>query len=171
VAVAVEEIRPVRVGVSPRLVPVAVGVARRGRQPRMLVIVVAVVVAVSCSRSVSAFSRDSWPLGGDVGPMVTRARDRKGGAETVRFSSAILPPYLRRSKSIEDLLPWLYLKGVSTGDFGDALASLLGSDAPGLSSERAGQGIARSQIHSSRRGAPLDSPSARAWSRPPSSIQ
>ena len=50
-----------------------------------------------------------------------------------RFSSAILPPYLRRTKAIEELLPWLYLKGISTGDFSDALASLLGKNAAGLS--------------------------------------
>ena len=51
----------------------------------------------------------------------------------IRFTSAILPRYLRRAKSLEDLLPWLYLKGISTGDCGEALAALLGSSAPGLS--------------------------------------
>jgi len=50
-----------------------------------------------------------------------------------RFSSKILPPYLRKTKSIEELIPWLYLKGVSTGDFTEALQALLGEDAPGLS--------------------------------------
>ena len=50
-----------------------------------------------------------------------------------RFTSSILPPYLRRTKSVEELIPWLYLKGVSTGDFSDALEALLGPDAPGLS--------------------------------------
>ena len=54
-----------------------------------------------------------------------------------RFSSKILPPYLRKTKSIEELIPWLYLKGVSTGDFTEALQALLGKDAPGL-----GTGIA-----------------------------
>ena len=44
-----------------------------------------------------------------------------------------MPPYLRRAKSIEELLPWLYLKGISTGDFCEALAALLGPEAPGLS--------------------------------------
>ena len=53
--------------------------------------------------------------------------------EREKFSSAILPPYLRKTKSIEELIPWLYLKGVSTGDFSEALAALLGPDAPGLS--------------------------------------
>jgi len=61
---------------------------------------------------------------------VPRVRDR---AKTIRFTSAILPPYLRRTQSLEDLLPWLYLKGVSIGDFQEALTALLGRDAPGLS--------------------------------------
>lgn len=63
-----------------------------------------------------------------------RVRDKSPNAdERVRFSSEILPPYLRKSKSIEELIPWLYLKGVSTSDFSDALQALLGPDAPGLS--------------------------------------
>ncbi len=64
-----------------------------------------------------------------------RVRDRGAGeaGPRIRFTSAILPPYLRRSKSIEELLPWLYLKGISTGDFSEALAALLGPEAPGLS--------------------------------------
>src|SRR5204862_100447 len=49
------------------------------------------------------------------------------------FSSAILPPYARRSKSLEVLIPILYLKGISTGGFEEALAALLGKDAGGLS--------------------------------------
>jgi transposase-like protein len=49
------------------------------------------------------------------------------------FTSAILPPYLRKTRSLEGLLPWLYLKGVSTGDFSEALQAILGPDAPGLS--------------------------------------
>jgi transposase-like protein len=57
--------------------------------------------------------------------------DNKG--QRMRFSSAILPPYLRRTRSIDELIPWLYLKGVSTGDFTDALKALLGPEAPGLS--------------------------------------
>ena len=50
-----------------------------------------------------------------------------------RFTSKILPPYLRRTKSVDELIPWLYLKGISTGDFSEALGALLGPDAPGLS--------------------------------------
>ncbi len=69
---------------------------------------------------------------GSVAVRCPRVRDRGAGAPggKIRFSSAILPPYLRRTKSIEELLPWLYLKGVSTGDFGEALAALLGPEAP-----------------------------------------
>ena len=72
-----------------------------------------------------------------IGPIAIRCprvRDRVGrGSERIRFSSAILPPYARRSKSLEVLIPILYLKGVSTGDFAEALAALLGKDAGGLS--------------------------------------
>ena len=73
-----------------------------------------------------------------IGPVAVRCprvRDRGAGAAgaKIHFSSAILPPYLRRTRSIEELLPWLYLKGISTGDFGEALAALLGAAAPGLS--------------------------------------
>ena len=50
-----------------------------------------------------------------------------------RFHSQILPPYLRRTRSVEELIPWLYLKGISSGDFSEALEALLGPDAPGLS--------------------------------------
>jgi putative transposase len=63
-----------------------------------------------------------------------RVRDNSSDAESrVRFSSSILPPYLRRSKSLDELIPWLYLKGISTGDFSEALQALLGEDAQGLS--------------------------------------
>lgn len=62
-----------------------------------------------------------------------RVADRRKSGEKIKFSSSILPTYLRRTKSIEELLPWLYLKGISTGDFSEALAALLGKDAPGLS--------------------------------------
>ena len=69
---------------------------------------------------------------------VRQPRDHGHGAGAgdpgrIRFSPAIVPPYVRRSKSIETLLPILYLKGISTGDFSEALAALLGKDAPGLS--------------------------------------
>jgi len=69
---------------------------------------------------------------GQVQVKVPRSRDREPDGIVPRFSSELLPPYLRRSRSIEELLPWLYLKGVSTGDFSDALKGLLGEEAPGL---------------------------------------
>jgi len=67
---------------------------------------------------------------GEVTVKAPRVRDRGG---ELKFSSSILPPYLRRTRSLEELLPWLYLKGLSTGDFSSALTALLGKDAPGLS--------------------------------------
>jgi putative transposase len=70
---------------------------------------------------------------GDVGVKQPRAHDRRPADQRERFNSAILPPYLKRTKSLDELIPWLYLKGVSTGDFSEALAALLGPDAPGLS--------------------------------------
>jgi putative transposase len=78
-----------------------------------------------------------------VGPVAVRCprvRDRAGeGPERIRFSSAILPPYARRSKSLEVLIPILYLKGISTGAFEEALAALLGKDAAGLSASTIGR--------------------------------
>jgi transposase-like protein len=78
-----------------------------------------------------------------IGPVTVRCprvRDRAvDGGERIRFSSAILPPYARRSKSLEVLIPILYLKGVSTGDFEDALVALLGKDTGGLSASTIGR--------------------------------
>ena len=71
-----------------------------------------------------------------IGPVeVTQPRvhDRRPADLAEKFSSKILPPYLRKTKSLEELIPWLYLKGVSTGGFSDALAALVGPDAKGLS--------------------------------------
>ncbi len=72
-----------------------------------------------------------------IGPIEVqrpRVRDRgAAGDAPIRFTSAVLPAYLRRTRNVEELLPWLYLKGVSTGQFEEALAALLGPDAPGLS--------------------------------------
>ncbi len=71
-----------------------------------------------------------------IGPIEVRrprVRDRAADdGEPIRFTSAILPAYLRRTRNIEELLPWLYLKGVSTGQFAEALAVMLGPEAPGL---------------------------------------
>src|SRR5665213_3453594 len=71
-----------------------------------------------------------------VGPIEVeqpRVLDRRPKDEAEFFSSKILPPYLRKTKSLEELIPWLYLKGVSTGDFSEALAALVGPSAAGLS--------------------------------------
>jgi putative transposase len=80
-----------------------------------------------------------------IGPVAVRqprVRDRQAAADDparIRFSPSIVPPYMRRSRSIETLLPILYLKGVSTGDFSEALAALLGKDASGLSASTIGR--------------------------------
>jgi transposase-like protein len=72
-----------------------------------------------------------------IGPVAVRqprVRDREAvGGERIRFSPTILPPYARRTKSLEVLIPILYLKGISTGGFEEALGALLGKDAGGLS--------------------------------------
>jgi transposase-like protein len=73
-----------------------------------------------------------------IGPVpVSRVRIRDRGAtaaeDRVRFSSVILPKWARRTRSLDALLPILYLRGVSTGDFQEALSALLGRDAPNLS--------------------------------------
>jgi transposase-like protein len=73
---------------------------------------------------------------GPVGVRQPRVRDREAAADDpgrIRFTPALLPPYARRSKSLEALIPILYLKGISTGDFEETLAALLGNEAPGLS--------------------------------------
>jgi putative transposase len=78
-----------------------------------------------------------------IGPVAVRqprVRDREAaGGERIRFSPTILPPYARRTKSLEVLIPILYLKGISTGDFEEALGALLGKDAGGLSASTIGR--------------------------------
>ena len=73
-----------------------------------------------------------------IGPVAVRQprvrdRGRAAGGAKIQFTSSILPRYLRRTRSLEELLPWLYLKGISSGDFAEALSALLGPNAPGLS--------------------------------------
>jgi len=70
---------------------------------------------------------------GEIPIKQPRVRDRRDVGKREGFQSSILPPYLRKTRSLEDLLPWLYLKGISTGDFSEALQALLGPDAAGLS--------------------------------------
>jgi len=59
---------------------------------------------------------------GKVPVQVPRVRDRGSNTDgtKVRFNASLVPPYLRKAKSVEELLPWLYLKGISTGDFSEA---------------------------------------------------
>ena len=68
---------------------------------------------------------------GPVAVKVPKVRDRSGAG--VKFNSALVPPYVRRSARIAAALPWLYLKGVSTGDMSEALKVLVGEEAKGLS--------------------------------------
>ena len=79
---------------------------------------------------------------GTVAVRQPRVRDRQAGpgaGERIRFAPTILPPYARRTKSLDVLIPILYLKGISTGDFEDVLAALVGKDAPGLSASTIGR--------------------------------
>lgn len=69
-----------------------------------------------------------------IGPVtvkVPKVRDRSGSG--VKFNSNIVPPYIRKSPRVSAALPWLYLRGVSTGDMSEALSVLLGEEAKGLS--------------------------------------
>lgn len=68
---------------------------------------------------------------GSVTVKVPKVRDRSGAG--VKFNSAIVPPYVRKAKRVEAALPWLYLRGISTGNMQDALSVLLGDEAKGLS--------------------------------------
>lgn len=68
---------------------------------------------------------------GSVEIAVPKVRDRSG--QGIKFNSAMLPPYLKRTKSMDELIPWLYLKGISTGDFQEALVALVGEQAKGMS--------------------------------------
>jgi len=70
---------------------------------------------------------------GKVAVKQPRVRDRRPPDQREYFTPAVLPKYLRKTKSMEELIPWLYLKGISTNDFPEALQALLGADAKGLS--------------------------------------
>lgn len=70
---------------------------------------------------------------GNVTVQVPRLRDRKSASDGIRFGSSVIPKYLRRSGSMNELLPLLYLKGVSTNDFVEALTPLVGEEAKNLS--------------------------------------
>lgn len=68
---------------------------------------------------------------GNVTVKIPKVRDRSGGG--IKFNSSLVPPYVRKAKRVEAALPWLYLRGISTGDMQSALSVLLGNDAKGLS--------------------------------------
>lgn len=68
---------------------------------------------------------------GNVTVKIPKVRDRSGGG--IKFNSSLVPPYVRKAKRVEAALPWLYLRGISTGDMQDALSVLLGPEAKGLS--------------------------------------
>jgi transposase-like protein len=79
-------------------------------------------------------SRELVTGAGNLDISQPRVRDKSSESDSrVKFSSSILPPYLRRSKAIDELIPWLYLKGISTGDFSEALQSLTGAPVDGVS--------------------------------------
>ena len=68
---------------------------------------------------------------GPVPVRIPKVRDRSGSG--VKFNSAVVPPYVRKAQRVEAALPWLYLRGISTGDMQEALSVLLGEEAKGLS--------------------------------------
>lgn len=68
---------------------------------------------------------------GNVAVKIPKVRDRSGGG--IKFNSSLVPPYVRKAKRVEAALPWLYLRGISTGDMQEALSVLLGNGAKGLS--------------------------------------
>ena len=75
--------------------------------------------------------RDILTAAGPVTVKVPKVRDRSGSG--IKFNSQLVPPYVRRTPRVSSALPWLYLKGISTGDMSEALQALLGEDAKGLS--------------------------------------
>ncbi len=75
--------------------------------------------------------RDVLTAAGPVSVRVPKVRDRSGAG--VKFHSSVVLPYIRKSPRVSAALPWLYLKGISTGDMSEALSVLLGEEARGLS--------------------------------------
>lgn len=71
-----------------------------------------------------------------IGPVTVKVpKVRAKDGKPVTFRSALVPPYVRKAKSIEAALPWLYLKDISTGEMDEALKILLGSEASGFSAK------------------------------------
>src|SRR5690625_2832851 len=87
---------------------------------------------------------------GDVEVRVPKVRDRS--CSGIKFNSSLLPPYLKRARSDDELIPWLYLKGVATVAFEEALCALLGKQAGGLSANTVSRLKAKwIQEHAARR--------------------
>jgi putative transposase len=93
-----------------------------------------------------------------VGPVTVKIpKVRAKSGEPVTFRSALVPPYVRKSRSLESALPWLYLKGVSSGEMGAALEVLVGPEAKGLSASTVSRlKRAWAQEYQAWRNAPLD---------------
>ena len=68
---------------------------------------------------------------GPIAVKQPRVLDRRPAEQRETFTPDVLPPYLRRTKNVDDAIPWLYLKGISTGDFPEALQGLFGVEARG----------------------------------------
>lgn len=67
---------------------------------------------------------------GDIEVKVPKVRDRSGSG--IKFNSSLIPPYLKRTRNIEEFLPWLYLRGISTGDFAKDAETLVGAGCAGI---------------------------------------
>jgi transposase-like protein len=80
------------------------------------------------------YNRSILTSSGQIEVKVPRIDDRKDGPEKIVFSSSYLPRYLRRTKEVKDLIPWLYLKGFSTSQFSDIFSLIYGSPVEGVSS-------------------------------------
>lgn len=107
-------------------------VVRNGHQPTRTLVTGVGPVEVSQPRVLDRRIVGRRTVEAAPGETVTEDLDA-AGRPVERFRSSILPPYLRKTKAIEELIPWLYLKGVSTGAFTEALQALVGPQAAGLS--------------------------------------
>ena len=97
-------------------------------------------------------SRDILTTVGPVAVQVPKVRDRTGAG--VKFHSTLAPPYVWRTARVAAALPWLYLKGISSGDLGEALEVLVGDGAKGLSPAALGR-LRRSGARTTKLGPPL----------------
>ena len=113
------------------------GVVRNGHHPTRTLVTGVGPVDVSQPRVLDRriVERRKTPIVDEAGRTIGTREEwlDAEGRPIERFSSKILPPYLRKTKALEELIPWLYLKGVSTGAFGEALQALVGPRAAGLS--------------------------------------